>query len=186
MKRKRKKKRAVSWGDWFQCSDLSNADGTVVPIPEGIMIWRNDVYTVMLRKVRPQDPFGEILWLSIKRNDREVAHDWRDMQRIKTELVGAEFEAVELYPAESRHVDTANQYHLWVFASGYKLPFGFTERVVAGVVTKTGNPDLDAAKQRPFNNPPDDLLTSNELAEKFENDKRFGARMFGDADEKGA
>jgi hypothetical protein len=36
-------------------------------------------------------------------------HDWRDLQRIKNQLVGPECEAVELYPAESRKVDTANQ-----------------------------------------------------------------------------
>jgi len=29
-------------------------------------------------------------------------------------IVGEEHEAFEVYPAESRLVDTANQYHLWV------------------------------------------------------------------------
>lgn len=52
--------------------------------------------------------------LSIKRKDQQPVHDWRDLQRIKNELVGPECEGVELYPAESRCVDTANQYHLWV------------------------------------------------------------------------
>jgi hypothetical protein len=33
-----------------------------------------------------------------------------------------------LYPAESRIVDTANQYHLWVIETpGIKFPLGFDE-----------------------------------------------------------
>ena len=55
---------------------------------------------------------------------------FRDFQRIKNELVGPECEAVELYPAESRLVDTANQYHLWCFAEEERFPFGYTDRLV--------------------------------------------------------
>lgn len=58
-----------------------------------------------------------ITHLSFKRIDREPMHDWRLFQEIKNMIVGPEYEAVELYPAESRVVDTANQYHLWVFGS---------------------------------------------------------------------
>ena len=58
-------------------------------------------------------------------------HDWRDFQRIKNELIGEEYEGVELYPAESRRVDTANQYHIWVAKNiEFRFPFGFNERVV--------------------------------------------------------
>jgi hypothetical protein len=38
---------------------------------------------------------------------------------------------VELFPAESRLVDTANQYHLWVMADAeYRFPFGYQRRLV--------------------------------------------------------
>jgi hypothetical protein len=50
-------------------------------------------------------------------------------------------EAVELYPAESRRVDSANQYHVWAFP-GQRLPFGFAERLVAE--------DIPGVTQRPF------------------------------------
>ena len=68
--------------------------------------------------------------LSIKRIDGCAVHDWRDFQRIKNELAGPEAEGVELYPAESRLVDGANQYHLYCLI-GQQWPIGFTERLVA-------------------------------------------------------
>jgi hypothetical protein len=86
-------------------------------------------------------------WLSIKRHDRRPIHDWRHLQRIKNALVGEQHEAVELYPAESRLVDTANQYHLWVLADPNKrFPMGWDQRLVEG-------PESAArvgAAQRPF------------------------------------
>lgn len=72
----------------------------------------------------------EVTWLSIKRRDKEWIHDWRDLQRIKNEICGPEREAFEIYPAESRLNDTANQYHLWVLAPGMLMPIGYTDRSV--------------------------------------------------------
>jgi len=74
------------------------------------------------------------MWhLSLKRRDRKPIDDnrWRILQQIKNTLVGEENEAVELYPAESRLVDSANQYHMHIFADPEeRWPFGFTERFV--------------------------------------------------------
>lgn len=95
-------------------------------------IFVNSKYQVNKRAV-PAEPngFPALIWLSIKRRDKEPVHDWRDLQEIKDALVGAENEGFELYPAESRKVDTANQYHLWVFADPkVRLPVGFKERLV--------------------------------------------------------
>ncbi len=69
--------------------------------------------------------------LSIKRRDQGVIHDWRDLQRIKNDVLGEECEACELYPAESRLFDSANQYHLWGFPDPeQRFPFGYTGRHV--------------------------------------------------------
>lgn len=86
-------------------------------------VYKNDIYTVLVREHKnPGMP--EMIWLSIKRNDRETIHDWRDLQKIKNMLVGEENEGAELYPAESRLVDSANQYHLWVLKDPtIKFPF---------------------------------------------------------------
>lgn len=107
-------------------------------------IFLNDKYQVTVRRF--QCDFGDMAHLSIKRRDREPIRDWREMQAIKNELVGPEFEAVELYPAESRLVDTANQYHLWALLTpGLRFPFGFQTRLVSG---ESKLPDLPKAKQR--------------------------------------
>lgn len=75
--------------------------------------------------------FPEMVWLSIKRIDKGPLHDWRHLQEIKNMIVGPEHEGVELYPAESRLTDTANQYHLWVLRSPeVRFPFGFDRRLV--------------------------------------------------------
>lgn len=85
---------------------------------------------------------GRMVWLSIKALDKSARHDWRDLQRIKNEVVGPQYDAVEIYPAEDKLVDTSNQYHLWVFLD-FKLPFGFNERCV-------GDGSYQGSVQRPF------------------------------------
>jgi len=88
--------------------------------------YRNDVYQVLVRDADVHLDFPPMLWLSIKRIDREPIHDWRDLQKIKNMLVGDENEGVEIYPAESRLVDAANQYHIFVLKDNtIKFPFGF-------------------------------------------------------------
>jgi len=118
-------------------------------------VWVNNSFQVIVYrdpKKAPELPQGHdgwpnMIWLSIKRTDQEAIHDWRDLQTIKNQIVGPENEAVEVYPAESRMVDTANQFHLWVFTDPtIKLPFGFQMRSVTG-------PDMAkmyGGKQRPF------------------------------------
>ena len=113
--------------------------GQVVPplgpgTPEGV-VWANSRYIVVVRSLEPTSGAegggtGTLVWLSIKSRQNDARHDWRDFQRIKNELVGPEAEAVELYPAESRRVDGANQYHLWCFPH-FRFPFGFAERMVS-------------------------------------------------------
>jgi hypothetical protein len=76
--------------------------------------------------------FAEVVWLSIKRVDKDVIRDWRHLQEIKNMIVGPAHEAVELYPSEDRLTDTANQYHLWVLRSPMlRFPFGFRTRIVS-------------------------------------------------------
>jgi len=92
-------------------------------------IWKNDTYQVAKRRIKSNDPtFPDSIHLSIKRLDKEPVHDWREIQKIKNELVGEEIEMWECYPKESLLVDTANQYHLWGCDTETKIiPWGFTE-----------------------------------------------------------
>jgi len=110
-------------------------------------IWLNDTYQVVERRFWNEALKRPMVHLSIKRRDREIIRDWRDLQEIKNELVGPDCEAVELFPDETRLVDTSNQYHLWALAEpGLHFPFGFFGlRAVSG---ETVLPDLPRAKQR--------------------------------------
>jgi len=126
-------------------------------------VFRNSRYQVIRTPYTLDD--GEIAYnLSIKSIDNDAIHDWRDFQRIKNELCGKECEAVELYPAESRLVDTSNQYYLFAMPEGFKFPFGFQARMIIE------NPKIAGAKQRPFepDNRPTDISTINEEVDKRE------------------
>ena len=103
-----------------------------------------ETYQVAVRKHIDNGFDMDMTHLSIKRVDKGAIHDWRIMQEIKNALVGPECEAFEMYPAESRLVDSANQYHLWCFANPtVRIPCGFFDRLV------TDKP-LGKSKQRPF------------------------------------
>lgn len=112
--------------------------------------WVNDRYQVAKRHFGGDPKVPAVVCLSIKRLDQKAVHDWRDFMRIKDELVGPEYEGVELYPAQSRLVDTANQYFLWVVDDKtFRFPFGFMQRLVID-----GDPNGPAV-QRPL---PDDWV----------------------------
>ncbi len=101
-------------------------------------VYINDVYQVAVHRRLEDKP--RIIHLSIKRIDKQPIHDWRDLQQIKNELTDPEFDACELYPAESRLVDTANQYHLWVYADKQaRIPLGWGTRLVVGEAVVEGS-----------------------------------------------
>jgi len=94
-------------------------------------VYKNNLYQVVIFEATVGEEFPEMLHLSIKRLDRHPVRDWRHFQRIKNEILGEEYEAVELYPKESRLVDAANQFHLWALKNPELIfPFGFFERLV--------------------------------------------------------
>lgn len=96
---------------------------------KGEELWANDLYVVHLRHMVSESDMPDAMHLSIRNQDRSARHDWRDFQRIKNQLAGPKWEAVEIYPAESRLVDGANQYHLWCFQ--FQFGIGFQRRLVA-------------------------------------------------------
>lgn len=106
------------------------------------------------------------MWiLTIRREDRRPVTDWRDVQWIKNQLLGPEVEAVQLFPAESRLVDTSNQFYLYAAKQpGYRFPFGFGQRRVAERVSVKVE-GCGPSQQRPFADhvKPADLRQSEEL-----------------------
>lgn len=120
-----------------------------------IRIWQNNRFQVHWHSpemVRMAGMVGEdwpdIVWLSIRRRDRSTVKDWRDLQRIKNEIVGHKHEAVELYPMTKRLVDSSNQYHLWVLATPEAcFPIGYRKR---DVLTDPAEARAIGALQRGF------------------------------------
>ena len=98
---------------------------------KSVEVYKNKTHMVIKTTGAGAKGMPDRIWLSVKRNDRESFHDWRVMQDIKNQLVGRYHEMVELYPAESRKVDCANQYHIWGFDDPkFRFPFGFDQRRV--------------------------------------------------------
>ena len=89
------------------------------------VLFHNSMFHVHLRYLHGAGNHDGWLHLSIRHNDRRPIRDWRQFQRIKNELAGEQREALEIYPAESRLVDEANSYHLWVMPTGEKVPVGW-------------------------------------------------------------
>jgi hypothetical protein len=112
-----------------------------------IEVWSNDVYSAVVEYLPT-----EWAYITLKRHDRRAVRDWRHLQSIKNEVVGPEREAMEIFPAESRLMDTSNQYHLWVLPEAMTIPVGQRTREVytaadsnAARVAGHGK-----ARQRPF------------------------------------
>lgn len=118
-----------------------------------VQLWRNDLYQVELREMHAMigDKVQDWVHLNIRRVDGYPGRDWRHFQQIKNELVGPECEAVELYPAESRLVDTSNKYHLWACRQpGFRFPLGFDKRDVDHEGTKANTAGLRQAPPMQF------------------------------------
>ncbi len=83
--------------------------------------WLNNRYAVQ-RSVFVCD-WGEIDHLWIRRHDGERVRSWADLQRIKTDLLGPDRVAVEVFPPEAELIDQAHMLHLWSPPAGFTLPF---------------------------------------------------------------
>ena len=78
--------------------------------------WGNDRYTVTVHFLDgDRDGFVEI---TIHNHRRTTHIPWRHLQQIKNEVLGPDREAVQLFPAEDRLVDTANEYWLYAYPVG--------------------------------------------------------------------
>ncbi len=125
-------------------------------------IFTNNRYAVFVRTFIARDG-RKMMHLSIKHNDRSVIDDWRDLQRIKNIFAGPDVDAVQVFPRESRLVDTSNQYHLWCFMDGAPLPYGYEERNVVDVNDST----FTGIRQRRIAEQPDEIGHHRKAALEF-------------------
>jgi hypothetical protein len=108
------------------------------PVPCFHEMWQNKTHTVLVG-LRNKDANGRPtrdgwIHLSIRRNDRKAECDWRIFQRIKNDIAGDEREAVQLFPAMRRVLDTANQYHLWVAPKQFVIGIGQMNGEVSEII----------------------------------------------------
>lgn len=131
-----RRQKLPKWDKFVLANTVDHGKGSVPTTETDTPIYVNSRYQVSVFD-HPETQLGHVVCLCIKSNENDAYHDWRDFQRIKNELIGPEKEAIEIYPAESRLVDTANQYHLWVLMDG-AVPLGFMERMVSESQTGLG------------------------------------------------
>jgi len=107
--------------------------------------WENLLYYGTVRRYPEGFALGGGPWavIGLSAKDETARHDWRHYQQIKNDLVGVDWEAVELYPAESRLKDPSNRFYLFCAPQGV-FTFGFHEG------RKVEAPRDGGPPQRPF------------------------------------
>lgn len=115
------------WGDWQDRSYVCDKHPTNIRM--GFRFFHtaklNELFSVQYSTEETEWGAVEHLW--IRRHDGKPLI-WREMQRIKNELMGVERVAVEVYPPVSMLVDDADMYHLWVLPEGFTLPFTIAKK----------------------------------------------------------
>lgn len=110
-------RKLVAKKEWGQWEDV-NFIGMQALAPKGLKkLYKNNIYTV---QVIEKDGMTRAL---IRRNDETTKVSWKDKQRIKNELFGEEVTAIEVFPPQSRLVDEANIYWLWILPADSKYSF---------------------------------------------------------------
>lgn len=122
------KPKKVSYKEAKECYRRTYESGTT---------FINDTYQVTLEVgkeiseglVRSPALVDKMEYLSIKRIDRERIRNWADLQQIKNMICedGENRFAVEIFPPESQLMNTANQYHLWVFPPDFDIGLGYLD-----------------------------------------------------------
>jgi hypothetical protein len=156
MAKKRKPTKPTEWTPFQKCQPNTNEraravdptafDAMMQEYVDGFcVLYANSKFHVHVRFLSGAGNHAGALHLSIRHNDRRPVRDWRQFQRIKNELAGEEREAIEIYPAESRLVDEANSYHLWVLPEGEMLQAGWH---VGRMVMTSAEASQAGARQR--------------------------------------
>lgn len=110
--------REVEWTPFLTAAFLENPE-------EGPdFAKKNSLYTVYGR-FEESELFGEVIHLSIRRNDSHPV-ERSHLKRIKNEVVGPEYDGIEIFPAEDKVQDT-RWVHLRVLKD-FRFPFADRER----------------------------------------------------------
>tara|TARA_R110002020_G_scaffold399695_1_gene609527 strand:+ start:479 stop:1024 length:546 start_codon:yes stop_codon:yes gene_type:complete len=157
--------RSLAWRDLVEWHGITKVEAKkMIKTLNDQVFYANDLYNCQVTEKKYNQSIGtEITELSITRRDRKAIHDWRHLQWIKNDILGVDVEAIELYPSESRLLDTANTFWLYAFPKGEILPFG---RVFdAPMVMSTKQAWESGAVQREYI--PYELITDTEAIKQY-------------------
>lgn len=115
-----KRRKIKGWVERSSPNHLKAGGGWFRELNE-VFVDEKRMYCVMIRPVETE--WGTVEHACI-RNTPCTDIPWAEKQRIKNEIFGKERIAVEVFPEESKLVDEANLYHIWVLPEGFKMPFG--------------------------------------------------------------
>ena len=132
MSRKQNKPRKTS-SLWTEFEKVHALDENMEPIElaKGEEWWRNSFYTVFRKELEPDEGSNGPVRLDIRRNDGKAIREWKHLQRVKNEIVGAEREAVEIFPPQSMVTSMDHQHHLFVTPVGVSSIYVYEERARA-------------------------------------------------------
>lgn len=86
------------------------------PRGDGAFRYWNSRYSVTVAVDNNQSLVKGRCWRAlIIRSDQSAHRDYRDFMRIKDDLFGPNYEAIELLPSRSREVDPSNAFYMFVF-----------------------------------------------------------------------
>lgn len=131
------RKQMLKWGRWEDVADRAYIDPEHRSVFAGA--WRNKVYSVRIYRGNYPN-IKECHVLSITRRDEKPGIPWWIKMVIKEDLIGPEFEAIEIYPRANQIVDPSNIYYLIVLPAGFSLRMHMThttEKPPASVVKQT-------------------------------------------------
>ena len=142
---------------------------------DGAFKYVNSRYQVAVYSPEEVGPdYPPVIHLAFKHNKNVAITDFRDFQRIKNELVAEEAYAIQVFPPESKMVDTSNHYHLWVMGHirgevaddrdvWPELPYGFkSQRLVMEEANDQGIDARGRQRRWPENEKPLGMETSRE------------------------
>jgi len=121
------------WGAWEELDPAVARENLGVLVER---VWRNDRCMVLAHSLPSalfKDHEGQaimIMHLAMVGTKDRTDLTWDEAQRAKTELLGADIEAIELYPAADRVMEGLTERHLWAFPKGMKFPLGFVPQNV--------------------------------------------------------
>jgi hypothetical protein len=109
---------------------------------DGASRYWNSRYSVTVVRDHRQSLMKARCWRALViRADQSAHRDYRDFMRIKDDLFGPSYEAIELLPSRSREIGPSNAFYMFVFDA--MLPIGEPSRNVL-------HPSESKAPQRKF------------------------------------